>query len=105
MASTPRLKKSTDFIPYSPSEERIFALLPFASKWTEGDDVWDGAIDTEKLTRKYYKNKKIPMNGRVIVAGTLRKLMKKVESNKEPYHIRRTPRAGPHSIAVWVVKR
>ncbi len=92
MGSTPRLKKSNDFAPYSSSEERIFALLPLNGK----------SIDTSELTRRFYRGKRIPMNGRVIVTGTLRKLIEKARANKEPFKIVRTPRAGPRPIEVWI---
>lgn len=79
---------------FSPSEERILSLLP------QGGE----RITTEALARLYY-GRAIPFNGRIIVAGLVRNLERKTTLMKDPTRVRRTRRAGPHPIQVWLERR
>lgn len=89
-----------EFEKYSPSEKLLFELLP-----RNGEP-----IDTETLTRKFYQKREgkalrdsdIPVHGRVIVNGTLKQLIRKIERNKEPFRLIHSGRAGPNSARVWI---
>jgi hypothetical protein len=94
MASTAVKLKQQDFVKYSPSEKKIFALIP-----PNGE-----SISMDKLTRKYYRGRGvIPPAGQNTVSVMLRALMRKVEYNKEPFRINRSGRSGPRSTEVWIV--
>jgi hypothetical protein len=108
MTATATLELSQiELVKYSLTEERIFAIL----KSLKG-----ATIDTEELTRKFYKGK-VPMHGRTIISGTFNKLIDKVERNCEvrkknnwpgfetQFRICRSERSGPISTVVWITKR
>jgi hypothetical protein len=86
-----RLREPDSHIGYSPLERKIFDLLPSVGK----------RISTKELTKKIYGSK-VPINGRVIISGTLRNLIKKTLKNKEPFKIASSGQRGPHSIEVWL---
>lgn len=88
--------KKTRYVKYSPTEQEIFRLLPRAES---------RKIDTETLTKKFYEMRKVknlPYNGRIIVNGSVRSLMRKAVRNREPFKIMHTGRAGPHPAYVWI---
>jgi hypothetical protein len=85
-----RLSKP-DRVKYSPLEEEIFNLLPRSGK----------RLDTNQLANKVYGGD-VPINGRLIVTGTLRKLIKKSLHNKEAFKIKTSERRGPYPLEVWL---
>jgi hypothetical protein len=94
MASTIKLKEAT-IIRYSPMERALFKLLKSRP---------DKSADTKWLTENVYKelNRPLPKSSRVIITGTVRNFIKKVERNKEPFKIVCTPVNGPYSMEVKI---
>jgi hypothetical protein len=58
-------------------------------------------VTTDKLLKKFYRDG-APINGRVTITGLLRSLVVKTELMKHEYRVKRSERAGPNPIAVWV---
>lgn len=76
-------------IKYSPSEQRILAMLP------------EGETDTKTLTERFYGGKdNIPINGQQIVYGLVRSLARKVEANNVWFIIDTSGRDGPYPMRV-----
>jgi len=93
MAFRPKLTKPKT-VKYSPSEEKIFLLIPRAPR----------QISMDALTHKFYDGNIRP-GGQNTVSVMLNLLIKKVDYNKEAFKIVRTGRAGPHSSKVQIVAR
>lgn len=87
--------RGTTFKNYSERQQRMFSIL----KSLNGEK-----IDTETLTRKFYKGK-IPLHGRTIVSGLVNSLIEKVDYNKEPFRVRRSKPTGPIATYVWLTRR
>lgn len=82
-------------VKYSPGEKRLFALLPSDST----------PVTSERLTAERYRGNSVPFNARKITIGLLSSLSRKIDRNKEPFKLIKGPRAGPHSIELWLEKR
>lgn len=78
---------------YSPAEQRLFRLLPKSGK----------AISSTKLVDLFY-NGDMPVNGRTAMNISLKRLMLKIERNKEPFNVLRTERQGQQPIE-WKIQR
>lgn len=75
------------------SEKRLLTLLPL-----------DGTrIDTGKLTRQFYRGRKLPANARIAVGNLLRALVRKTK--RQELRVFRTKRAGPHATEAWLERR
>jgi hypothetical protein len=82
-------------VPYSPTERRMFAVLPKRGKITSTD-----------LFAKYWAGRKAPFHARGAAMYCLRSLKDKVTANKETFTIKTSERAGPRPVEVWIeVKR
>jgi hypothetical protein len=84
--------KRTELVKYSPSEEALFEII----KSHRGTP-----LNTAELTEKFYDGE-IPLNGRTIISGTIKSLIKKTLWNKEEFKVCRSPRSGPNSTTVWI---
>ena len=85
MASTAKVK-------YSELEQRLLNLVP-----RNGDK-----ISTPDLIAKFY-GRSVPFNGRAIIGGMMRTIIRKSLHNKEPWKILKTPRSGPKPISYWIM--
>lgn len=93
-SSSRGLARASERVSYSPSEQRILALLP------EGGD----RIDTKFLLTKLY-GAEHPFNARQSIVGTISSLIKKVEINREDFAVRKTDMRGPIPMSIWKEKR
>jgi hypothetical protein len=78
---------------YSPAEQKLFRLLP-----KNGN-----AIDSGKLMDKFYGGDEMPVHGRTAMNVSLKRLMLKVQRNKEAFRIVRSERQGQQPIQ-WQVR-
>ncbi len=78
---------------YSPTEQRLRALLRREPK------------TTEELTRALYRGRVAPYHARKAVVGALTSLASKTDANDEAFRVARTRRAGPHPISFWLEER
>jgi hypothetical protein len=76
----------------SDHEEKVMKLIP-----SNGEK-----ISSRTIVEKFY-NGRVPMHGRVNVGGILRSLSKKTRLND--VRVRRSKRAGPYPIDVWLERR
>mgnify|MGYP001443573402 CR=1 FL=1 len=89
------MAKATTNKPLSVNEEKLLSLLPK-----------DGTIvSTNDLVGRGYVGKRKPLHARQIVYGRLVSLQRKLDFNKHPLRIGRTPRAGPHPVSFWTESR
>lgn len=80
-----KIELNTDAkVKYSDREIELFDMLPKEGK----------VINSKELVAFFYK-KKIPINGQVIIMGTMRSLRNKMKLNKEPFAITTSDRSGP----------
>jgi hypothetical protein len=80
--------------PYSNSERRLFGLL--------GDEP----KSTLELVDAFYTDGwEAPFNGRQTITSLLSTLIKKLEFNKEPFSIQKSPRRGPVPVDYRVVQK
>jgi hypothetical protein len=84
-------KKKPHGVKYSPREKALFKGLPKDGKHTT----------TQKLVKAVYKNSP-PFHARTAVLVILRRLINKIEFNKEPFRIARTDGYGSKPIEVWL---
>lgn len=77
---------------FSPSEARVISIL----KATQGS-----RLTTAQLADRFYKKADRPEHARVIIAGIVRSLVKKTARARD-FKVRRSNRAGPHPIEVWI---
>jgi hypothetical protein len=93
LAFRPKLAE-IKIIRYSPSEKKIFDLIPRTGK----------KINMTDLTNKFYNGELRP-GAQNAVSVMLRSLIKKMNYNKEQFEIKRSGRAGPNSMEVWFAPR
>ena len=86
-------KLTKDGISYSSLETRAFAALPKSGKPLSTNDI------VEKI---YNGDKDRPYFAQQSTLAALKALSRKMSRNKEPIMIRRSKRAGPHSITWWI---
>jgi hypothetical protein len=78
---------------YSPAEREVFALLRESPR------------DSAVISRlRYGTNGAMPFNGRKIVIGALRSLVRKARVNGEPFRIAHSRRSGPIPMSFWLEK-
>ena len=82
-------------VKYSPSEQRLFALLPKSGRQSR---------DSAQLAAAFYKGRKPPQHARTTVVGAMRSLARKMAKNKEPLRVQIGKRQGPHPIDFWLVE-
>lgn len=81
-----RLSKGVE--KYSPAERKLFGLLPK-----------DGTfISSTKLMDLYYNGRRTPVHGRTAMNVSLKRLMQKVQQNREPFRVVRSKRKGTTPI-------
>jgi hypothetical protein len=78
---------------YSPSERKLFNLLPQSGK----------PATSLELTKAFYNGKSIPVNGPTIVRIFLIRLQAKVARNRESFRIASTKRRGARTQ--WCFRR
>ena len=79
---------------YSPTEQRLRALLRREPK------------TTEEISRLLYRNRETPpYHARKSVVGALTSLATKMDANDERDRVARTERRGPHPISFWLEER
>jgi hypothetical protein len=78
---------------YSPAERVLFKLLP-----KKGEPITSTA-----LMEKFYKGRRVPVNGRTVMNVFLQRLHAKVKHNKEPFRVVRSRRKGIKTID-WCVR-
>lgn len=83
--------RSKRSIQLSQSESRMLALIPGRGR----------RVTTEWLARRYYGFDP-PYHARTIVAGILRSLERKTKLMRAKRRVKRSGRAGPHPIEVWL---
>jgi len=81
---------------FSPSEQRMLALL----------EEEDEPISTVDLAPKFYRGRRggPPEHAVSTVVSVSKSLAKKTARNKE-FRVKRTERAGPYPIKIWLEKR
>lgn len=84
--------RSDGRVGYSPAERRVFGHLCLER------------LTSEEISRLHY-GRNMPYNGRRIVIGLLRSLVRKTRHNREPFRIGHTDRAGPHSMSFWLMEK
>ena len=93
MAAPKRTTPKARTVRYSPREKALFKGLPKDGKH----------VTTEKLVKAVYKDDPDPpFHARTAVLVILRRLIEKVEFNKEPFKIMRTDASGSAPIEVWL---
>ena len=80
---------------YSPTEQRILALLPEDGTKLSSDEIID----------LHYGKRKRPFNARQTVIGALRTLIRKSVKNREPFRICKSERKGPHPMKFWIERK
>lgn len=94
MATKLKLKENgAATVPYSDTERTAFAALPRGK-----------AATTSEVLVKIYGDE-VPYHGRNILNSTIRSLARKIEINREPFAIERSPRRGPHPMTIRVAAR
>jgi hypothetical protein len=78
-------------IGYSPAEREVFSVIP----------VRPDSITTSMIVSKRY-GKEVPYHGPAIIRSVLRSLEKKTKHNGEVFEIKKSERAGPHQMSVWL---
>lgn len=86
---------SKKVIRYSPTEQRVLALLP-----SDGTKISSGEI-----IDLHFGTRRKPLNAQKIIIGVLRSLMQKSSRNKEPFRICKSARKGPYPIKFWIEER
>ena len=81
---------------YSPTEQRVLALLP-----SDGTKLTSGEI----MDLHFGTAKRKPLNAQKIIIGILRSLMLKSSRNREPFRICKSARKGPYPIKFWIEER
>jgi hypothetical protein len=76
----------------SPSEKEVLGLIPKSG----------ARVSTEWLAKRRY-GADVPENGRVIISAIVRSLARKTKN--AAVRVRRTDRAGPNPIKVWVERK
>lgn len=81
-------------VDYSPAERALFELLPVKPKRISS---------TELVTQRY--GSEVPFHAQSIIRSTMDSLIRKIEANREPFRVLKTPRAGPKPTEFWLEKR
>ena len=79
-------------VKYSNGEQNVFKTLSVKPQ-----------SSTDMLKKIYPRNK--PLNGRKIMIGMIKSLVRKTAINKEPFKICQTDRNGPHAAEFWLEGR
>jgi hypothetical protein len=78
---------------YSPAEQKLFQLLRRTND----------PINSTTLMELYYNGRRQPVHGRTAMNVSLKRLMQKVDQNKEPFKIVRSKRQGGEPIT-WQIR-
>jgi hypothetical protein len=88
-----RLNKEPE-VQYSDSEKRLFSLLGAKAR------------NTLELTDAFYTGEReAPFTARQTIVSYMSSLSKKIEHNKEPFQLVKSPRRGPAPIEYRIVPR
>ena len=78
---------------YSPAEQKLFQLLTKTS----------APISSTKLVGLFYNGKRMPVHGRTSMNVSLKRLMQKIDQNKEPFRLVREPSSSGRALD-WCIK-